>query len=250
MSPRAQGPFVAVNCGAIPKELIESTLFGHEKGAFTGAVDRQKGKFEQADGGTLFLDEVGDMPLEAQTKVLRVLEDQFLTRVGGGGVQIKVDVRVVAATNKDLRKAVADGLFREDLYYRLAVVPIDVPPMRERRSDIAMLAKSFLAEAAKAHGHEPAPAFTPKALEYLAGESWPGNVRQLKNLVERALILLEGETFDARRGGVAHGPLGRRGPADARTASTCSRRARRSTSSRTSRRSCSCSSSSRRTSGT
>ncbi|MCC7140268.1 MAG: sigma-54-dependent Fis family transcriptional regulator [Planctomycetes bacterium] len=197
MSPRANGPFVAVNCGAIPRELIESTLFGHEKGAFTGAVERQKGKFEQADGGTLFLDEVGDMPLEAQTKVLRVLEDQFLTRVGGGGVQIKVDVRVVAATNKDLRKAVADGLFREDLYYRLAVVPVDVPPLRERRSDVAMLAKAFLAEAAKAHGRSPAPEFTPRALELLSGQAWPGNVRQLKNLVERALILLDGDVYDA-----------------------------------------------------
>ena len=206
MSPRAQGPFVAVNCGAIPKELIESTLFGHEKGAFTGAVDRQKGKFEQADGGTLFLDEVGDMPLEAQTKVLRVLEDQFLTRVGGGGVQIKVDVRVIAATNKDLRKAVTEGQFREDLYYRLAVVPVDVPPLRERRSDVAMLAKSFLAESSKAHGHTPAPEFTPKALEYLAGEAWPGNVRQLKNLVERALILLEGNVYDAAEVASLMGP--------------------------------------------
>ncbi|MBL9088928.1 MAG: sigma-54-dependent Fis family transcriptional regulator [Planctomycetia bacterium] len=197
MSPRAQGPFVAVNCGAIPRELIESTLFGHEKGAFTGAVDRQKGKFEQADGGTLFLDEVGDMPLEAQTKVLRVLEDQFLTRVGGGGVQIKVDVRVVTATNKDLRKAVEDGQFREDLYYRLAVVPVDVPPLRDRRSDVPLLAKAFLAEASKAHGRSPAPVFTDAALALLAQQPWPGNVRQLKNVAERALILLDGDTFDA-----------------------------------------------------
>ena len=197
MSPRAQGPFVAVNCGAIPRELIESTLFGHEKGAFTGAVDRQKGKFEQADGGTLFLDEVGDMPLEAQTKVLRVLEDQFLTRVGGGGVQIKVDVRVVTATNKDLRKAVDEGQFREDLYYRLAVVPVDVPPLRERRADVPMLAKAFLSEASKAHGRAPSPTLTDAALALLAQQPWPGNVRQLKNVVERALILLDGEVFDA-----------------------------------------------------
>ena len=197
MSPRAQGPFVAVNCGAIPRELIESTLFGHEKGAFTGAVDRQKGKFEQADGGTLFLDEVGDMPLEAQTKVLRVLEDQFLQRVGGGGVQIKVDVRVISATNKDLRKAVEEGAFREDLYYRLAVVPVDVPPLRDRRSDIPLLAKAFLSEASKSHGRAPTPEFTPKALELLAAQPWPGNVRQVKNTVERALILLEGDVFDA-----------------------------------------------------
>jgi two-component system, NtrC family, nitrogen regulation response regulator NtrX len=197
MSPRAQGPFVAVNCGAIPRELIESTLFGHEKGAFTGAVDRQKGKFEQADGGTLLLDEVGDMPLEAQTKVLRVLEDSFLTRVGGGGVQIKVDVRVISATNKDLRRAVAQGEFREDLYYRLAVVPVDVPPLRERRADIPLLAKAFLAEASTAHGRSPPPTFTDAALRFLASEDWPGNVRQLKNLVERALILLDGDSYDA-----------------------------------------------------
>jgi len=196
-SPRASGPFVAVNCGAIPRELIESTLFGHEKGAFTGAVDRQKGKFEQADGGTLFLDEVGDMPLDAQAKVLRVLEDSFLTRVGGGGVQIKVDVRVVTATNKDLRRAVEDGQFREDLYYRLAVVPVDVPPLRERRSDVPLLAKAFLVEGARAHGKSPVPEFTPKAMELLSAAPWPGNVRQLKNLVERCLILLEGSTYDA-----------------------------------------------------
>jgi two-component system nitrogen regulation response regulator NtrX len=197
MSPRANGPFVAVNCGAIPRELIESTLFGHEKGAFTGAVDRQKGKFEQADGGTLLLDEVGDMPLEAQTKVLRVLEDQFLTRVGGGGVQIKVDVRVISATNKDLRKAVEEGQFREDLYYRIAVVPIEVPPLRSRPSDVPMLAKAFLLEGSQAHGRSPPPQLTPKAMELLAAQSWPGNVRQLKNVIERALILLDGDVFDA-----------------------------------------------------
>jgi DNA-binding NtrC family response regulator len=197
LSARAGGPFVPVNCAAIPRELLESTLFGHEKGSFTGAVDRQKGKFELADGGTLFLDEVGDMALEAQAKVLRVIEDQFLQRVGGGGVNVKVDVRVIAATNKDLRKAVADGQFREDLYYRLAVVPVDVPPLRERRADVPMLAKAFLGDAAKAHGIVPAPTFTPAALEFLAAQPWPGNVRQLKNLVERAAILLEGPAFDA-----------------------------------------------------
>ena len=208
MSGRASGPFVAVNCGAIPRELIESTLFGHEKGAFTGAVDRQKGKFEQADGGTLFLDEVGDMPLEAQTKVLRVLEDQFLQRVGGGGVQIKVDVRVVSATNKDLRKAVAEGQFREDLYYRLAVVPVDVPPLRERRTDVPLLAKSLLAEAARSHGRSPAPQLTPEALAVLSAEPWPGNVRQLKNLVERALILLDGDVYDEPQIRELLGPAG------------------------------------------
>jgi DNA-binding NtrC family response regulator len=197
MSHRSNGPFVTVNCGAIPRELIESTLFGHEKGAFTGAVDRQKGKFEQADGGTLFLDEVGDMPPDAQTKVLRVLEEQFLQRVGGGGVQVRVDVRVVAATNKDLRTEVSEGRFREDLYYRLAVVPVDVPPLRERKPDIALLAVAFLKETATAHGRSPAPEFTEGALRFLGAQPWPGNVRQLKNLVERCVILLDGATFDA-----------------------------------------------------
>jgi two-component system nitrogen regulation response regulator NtrX len=194
-SPRASGPFVAVNCAAIPRELLESTLFGHEKGSFTGAVDRQKGKFEQADGGTLFLDEVGDLALEAQAKVLRVLEDQFLQRVGGGGVSVKVDVRVVAATNKDLRAEVAERRFREDLYYRLAVVVVDVPPLRDRRSDVPALAEAFLAEAAKAHGLEHPPRFSADALRFLSLQDWPGNVRQLKNLVERAAILLEGPEF-------------------------------------------------------
>jgi DNA-binding NtrC family response regulator len=194
-SARASGPFVAVNCAAIPRELLESTLFGHEKGSFTGAVDRQKGKFEQADGGTLFLDEVGDLALEAQAKVLRVLEDQFLQRVGGGGVSVKVDVRVVAATNKDLRAEVAERRFREDLYYRLAVVVVDVPPLRDRRSDVPSLAESFLVEAAKAHGLEPAPRFSADALRFLSLQEWPGNVRQLKNVVERAAILLEGPEF-------------------------------------------------------
>jgi len=197
-SPRSGGPFVAVNCAAIPRELLESTLFGHEKGSFTGAVERQKGKFEQADGGTLFLDEVGDMALEAQAKVLRVIEDQFLQRVGGGGVNVKVDVRVVAATNKDLREEVAEKRFREDLYYRLAVVVVDVPPLRERRSDVPALAETFLAEAAKAHGLDPAPRFSAEALRFLATQDWPGNVRQLKNLVERAAILLEGPEFPSR----------------------------------------------------
>ena len=197
MSARANGPFVAVNCGAIPRELIESTLFGHEKGSFTGATDRQKGKFEQADGGTLLLDEVGDMPLDAQTKVLRVLEDSFLQRVGGGGVQTKVDVRVISSTNKDLRKAVEEGQFREDLYYRLAVVPVDVPPLRERPSDVPILANAFLAEGATVNGRSPTPAYSPKALEVLAAQPWPGNVRQLKNLVERCLILLEGDVLEA-----------------------------------------------------
>jgi DNA-binding NtrC family response regulator len=197
-SPRGSGPFVAVNCAAIPRELLESTLFGHEKGSFTGAVDRQKGKFEQADGGTLFLDEVGDMALEAQAKVLRVIEDQFLQRVGGGGVNVKVDVRVVAATNKDLRAEVAEKRFREDLYYRLAVVVVGVPPLRERRSDVPGLAEAFLAEAAKAHGLDPAPRFSAEALRFLAAQEWPGNVRQLKNLVERAAILLGGPEFAAK----------------------------------------------------
>jgi DNA-binding NtrC family response regulator len=207
-SPRSSGPFVAVNCAAIPRELLESTLFGHEKGSFTGAVDRQKGKFEQADGGTLFLDEVGDMALEAQAKVLRVIEDQFLQRVGGGGVNVKVDVRVVAATNKDLRAEVAERRFREDLYYRLAVVVVDVPALRERRADVPGLAEAFLAEAVKAHGLDPAPRFYAEALRLLSLQDWPGNVRQLKNLVERAAILLEGPEFSAKDVERLMGPTG------------------------------------------
>ena len=196
MSTRTAGPFVDVNCAAIPKELLESELFGHEKGAFTGATAMRKGKFEQADGGTLFLDEVGDMSLDAQSKVLRVIEEQKVQRVGGAE-PIPVDVRLVAATNKDLKAAVAEGTFREDLYYRLAVVPVAVPPLRDRLEDMGALATSFLDRIGGDLG-KPALKLTDAAVSWLAGQPWPGNVRQLKNLMERCAILMDGPRVDAR----------------------------------------------------
>ena len=187
LSSRSEQAFVEVNCAAIPSELIESALFGHMKGSFTGAVVDRTGKFEQADGGTIFLDEIGDMSLEAQAKVLRVLEQGVLTRVGGSK-QIVVDVRVIAATNKDLEQEIEDGAFREDLFYRLNVVPIRVPPLRERRDDIPMLVGHFCEKMANGRGvltkH-----FSAAAVERLQALSWPGNVRELRNTVERLLIL-------------------------------------------------------------
>jgi DNA-binding NtrC family response regulator len=195
-SARKRGPFVSLNCGAVPAELIESELFGHEKGAFTGAVARKVGKFERADGGTLFLDEVGDMPAAMQVKLLRVLQTGELERVGGAQ-PIRVDVRVVAATNRDLMKAIEDGDFREDLFYRLNVVPIHVPPLRDRKEDIPLLAERFLADAA-AKNHRPRARLSPRALARLAEHNYPGNVRELRNLVERIVILSEpgAETLD------------------------------------------------------
>jgi DNA-binding NtrC family response regulator len=192
-SPRWREAFVETNCAAIPRELIESELFGHEKGAFTGASARRKGKFEQAHRGTLFLDEIGDMDQAAQAKVLRVLEDQRFERVGGNK-PVEVDVRVIAATNKDLQAEVEEGNFREDLYYRLNVVPIRVPPLRERREDIPLLAVAFLEEAAARHGL-PAKRLEKDGLEFLRRQDWPGNVRQLRNLVERAAILTPGDSL-------------------------------------------------------
>ncbi|MDJ0973092.1 MAG: sigma-54 dependent transcriptional regulator [Planctomycetota bacterium] len=196
MSDRNEGPFVDVNCAAIPKELLESELFGHEKGAFTGATEQRKGKFEQADGGTLFLDEVGDMSLEAQAKVLRVIEEQKVQRVGGAD-PIPVDVRLVAATNKDLKEASEEHTFREDLYYRLAVVPIRVPPLRERRSDVPILAKAFLDQFATNLGQEKLTIADP-AQEWLSKQDWPGNVRQLRNLMERCAILCDGPVLEQK----------------------------------------------------
>ncbi|MHC4340255.1 MAG: sigma-54-dependent transcriptional regulator [Planctomycetota bacterium] len=195
LSPRCDGPFVDVNCAAIPKELLESELFGHEKGSFTGAHAQKKGKFELADQGTLFLDEVGDMALAAQAKVLRVIEQNRVERVGGSR-PIEVDVRVIAATNKDLPEEVRKGDFREDLYYRLNVVEVRCPPLRERRDDIAVLATSFLEEAVKRNGIPPR-AFDPLALEALERDDWPGNVRQLKNIVEHLAILAPAGTIRA-----------------------------------------------------
>jgi len=186
-SKRADGPFVKLNCAAIPSELIESELFGHEKGAFTGATQQRRGKFELADGGTLFLDEVGDMNPNAQAKVLRVLQENELERVGGGET-IKVDVRVVAATNKDLQAEIGAARFREDLYYRLAVVPIELPPLRARREDIPQLAQHFL-EQVCADNDRRLKTIASSAMTLIMQHDWPGNVRELKNVVERLAIL-------------------------------------------------------------
>jgi transcriptional regulator with GAF, ATPase, and Fis domain len=184
-------PFVEVNCAAIPNELIESELFGHEKGAFTSAIKQRIGKFEQANGGTIFLDEVGDMSLEAQTKVLRVLQEKELNRVGSDKV-INVDVRVIAATNKDLRKEIAKGTFREDLYHRLSVIPIHVPPLRERLEDLPMLIDHFMKIICEEQNISPKKV-TAEAFEELCQHDWSGNVRELRNVVERMIILCGAE---------------------------------------------------------
>ncbi len=186
-SPVSRGPFVKVNCAAIPPELIESELFGHEKGAFTGAVHRRRGMFELAHSGTIFLDEVGDMSLMVQAKLLRVLQTGEFTRVGGEKT-VKVDVRVIAATNKDLEAMVREGTFREDLYFRLSVLQIRVPPLRDRREDIPVLVDAFVDEFCREYGLRPKEV-EPKVMDVLQSYSWPGNVRELKNLVERMVIL-------------------------------------------------------------
>ena len=194
LSARATGPFVAVNCAAIPTTLMENELFGHEKGAFTGAGKRQAGRFELARGGTLFLDEIGELEIGVQSKVLRVLEERTFERVGGGK-EIKADVRVVAATNRDLKAMTRSGTFRQDLFYRLDVFPIELPPLSERVSDIPHLARFLVGElAARLHAGESQsapPEISPEALDLLEAQSWPGNVRQLANFLERALILSE-----------------------------------------------------------
>jgi len=187
LSDRSAMPYVEVNCAAIPSELIESELFGHEKGSFTSAVKQHKGKFEQADGGTLFLDEIGDMSLAAQAKVLRVLQEKKLSRVGSDK-DIQVDVRVIAATNKDLVEEIAKGNFREDLYHRLSVIVIKVPTLDERREDIPELVEYFVQQICSESGKSPVP-FSPEAVKALQEHSWPGNIRQLRNVVERLLIL-------------------------------------------------------------
>jgi DNA-binding NtrC family response regulator len=186
-SPRKSAAFVEVNCAAIPSELIESELFGHEKGAFTSAIKQRKGKFEQASKGTLFLDEVGDMGLEAQAKVLRALQENKITRVGGDK-DIKVDVRIVAATNKDLAVEIAEGRFREDLFHRLAVIPVHVPSLNERREDIPLLVDHFLKLLGNDHGIN-VPEVSSKAMRLICEADWTGNVRELRNVVERLLIL-------------------------------------------------------------
>jgi len=184
---RAGKPFVEMNCAAIPQELIESELFGHEKGSFTGAVERKKGKFELADEGTLFLDEVGDMSLSTQAKVLRVIETQEFQRVGGGR-NIKVDVRIISATNKDLAEEVKKGTFREDLLYRLNVIPIHLPPLRERKEDIPELVEYFLGYFAAEYGQKPKK-ISPEGLKMLETYNWPGNIRELRNVIERLVIM-------------------------------------------------------------
>lgn len=186
-SNRSNQPSVEVNCAAIPSELIESELFGHEKGAFTSAIKQRIGKFEQADGGTLFLDEIGDMSLSAQAKVLRALQESKITRVGGDK-EVKINVRVIAATNKDLKKEIAEGNFREDLYHRLNVIPIYVPPLRERKGDIPLLADKFLQDVADEYGDNPKE-FEPDAMAYMQELPWTGNVRELRNVVERLVIM-------------------------------------------------------------
>ncbi len=196
MSPRAPEPFVEVNCAAIPEELIESELFGHIKGSFTSAHETKIGKFQKADGGTIFLDEVGDMSLRTQAKVLRALEEQRFEPVGAGG-SVQVDVRVVAATNKNLEEEIERGNFREDLFYRLNVIPFHVPPLRDRREDIPMLADYFLREFTTAYGRK-AKELTPEAYRILHDYHWPGNVRELRNLIERIVILNPQVRVDAR----------------------------------------------------
>src|SRR5262245_5973861 len=192
-SARRDGPFVEVNCAAIPEELIESELFGHERGAFTGAVARRRGRFELGDGGTLFLDEIGDMSLKTQAKVLRVLEEQAFERVGGKET-LKVDVRVVAASNQNLQEQIAQGRFREDLFYRLAVIPIEVPPLRQRPEDIPLLVDYFIRLYSGENAKRPK-TMSVEALAYFLAYEWPGNVRELRNMVERLVIMTPGDVI-------------------------------------------------------
>ena len=194
-SARHAGPFVEVNCAAIPEELIESELFGHEKGAFPGAHARRRGKFELADGGTLFLDEIGDMSLKTQAKVLRALEERAFERVGGKDT-IRVDVRVIAASNRDLEGLIRAGRFRDDLYYRLNVIPIEVPPLRERRDDVPALVDHFVALFCAENGKRPK-TLSGEALAYFLAYDWPGNVRELRNMLERLVIMAPGDVIDA-----------------------------------------------------
>ncbi len=195
LSPRRQGPFVGLNCAAIPDSLIENELFGHEKGAFTGADRRQAGRFEMAEGGTLLLDEIGELPLAVQGKVLRVLEERTFERVGGGRT-IRAEVRLIAATNRDLEAMVDAGEFRSDLFFRLNVFPIELPALHERASDVPLLARHLLKEIARRHHTEP-PRLDQAAAELLASEPWPGNVRELANVLERAVILADGPVLRA-----------------------------------------------------
>jgi two-component system nitrogen regulation response regulator NtrX len=214
-SKRANGPFVEVNCAAIPEELIESELFGHEKGAFTGAVATKRGRFELAHGGTLFLDEIGDMSLMTQAKVLRVLQERTFERVGGTET-LEVDVRVIAATNKNLEQEIAEGRFREDLYYRLNVIPFHVPPLRERSEDVAVLARAFVDEFC-AESATRRKELSESTLERLRRHAWPGNVRELRNLMERIVILTPGPRIEASD---LPATLGAAAPGNGRSASS------------------------------
>ena len=200
-SARVDKPFVAVNCAAIPETLIESELFGHEKGSFSGATSMKRGQFEQADGGTLFLDEIGDMSLSTQAKVLRALQEQQFTRVGGTKL-IKVDVRVIAASNKDLLKEIEKGGFREDLFYRLNVVPIVVPPLRDRREDVPLLVKHFMNVHTEEQGLK-IKQISPEAMNIFAQYEWPGNIRELRNLIERLMIMVPGSVIESTHASLA-----------------------------------------------
>jgi DNA-binding NtrC family response regulator len=222
-SHRANGPFFALNCAALPKDILENELFGHEKGAFTGSVNEKPGAFEMADGGTLFLDEVAEMPTDIQVKLLRALEARTVRRLGGKK-EIAVDIRIVAATNKDLQKALQDGELREDLYYRLAVVELYLPPLRERLSDVQLLAKEFLARFSSQNGKKLL-GFDDSAWSWIHSYSWPGNVRELKNAVERAVIMARGELVTAQdivprhlRGTVSAAPASTASPKEAEPA--------------------------------
>ena len=203
-SKRSERPFISVNCAAVPSSLIMSELFGHEKGAFTGAVQRRLGRFELAEGGTIFLDEVGDLPLETQIALLRVLQEREFERVGGTEI-LRADVRVISATNRDLQTAIADGAFRSDLYYRINVFPIKLPPLRERKEDVPLLVNYFVDRYAKRAGKK-IKHIQKKALEALKGYSWPGNVRELQNVIERSLIICETNEFSIDKSWVANEP--------------------------------------------
>lgn len=191
-SNRSSAPYVAVNCGAIPRDLLESELFGHEKGSFTGAVSQRRGRFEEAHGGSLFLDEIGDMPHDMQVKLLRVLEERAVQRVGGRG-EITVDTRIISATHRNLDKAIEQQRFREDLFYRLSVFPIDLPSLGERREDVPLLVRHFLRE------DKSGLAFSQAAMDRLVAHPWPGNIRELRNVIERAMILFSGQTVSAEQ---------------------------------------------------
>ncbi|OGW61902.1 MAG: hypothetical protein A2638_05750 [Nitrospirae bacterium RIFCSPHIGHO2_01_FULL_66_17] len=206
LSPRRDGAFVAINCAAIPKELLESELFGHERGAFTGATDRRIGKFELADHGTIFLDEIGDLDLGLQSKLLRVLEGEEFCRVGGTA-RVKIDVRVVAATNKDLRAAIAQHAFREDLFYRLSVLPITIPPLRDRRDDIPALVDYFLSHYCR-ELKRPLKTLSEGARQVMVNHLWTGNIRELQNCIERAVILTDGEVIEEGHLGIRQQELG------------------------------------------